>query len=245
MAYYLTVEEKRGQFRELPIKNSILFPQHHKYKKDNACSLEELDLLTVNFSDESEFRIFLLKNDILPTRLSNKPLSIRLFNKGKYIKVMYDFLYQKDILYLCEPRKLLEEINYRNKNNDFLFLAKLANAFQNYYECNQTASDLKNWANVSLDIQIRLKYLDKLDQQGDNLVVRFLKLLIYKYYQNNDGSIKYTKEINYLNFHKIIAFMDYYDKENIKNSLCKLEPTYKKKVLKKENEEYLQYSLFD
>ena len=77
MAYYLTVEEQRGKYTELPITKSCLFPEKQKYDKKNACTLEEIDEVTTNFNNEFDFRLYLLREGILPLELADKNLSVR------------------------------------------------------------------------------------------------------------------------------------------------------------------------
>ena len=213
MAYYLMIETKKNKYQELPIEHSRVFTKLTNYRKSGACSLKEIDLYTTMFYNEEELRKSLYEEGILSPELINKPISIRSISKGDSKKLPYDFLYQKDLEYLINPNKLIDEINRRNLANDFHFIKNLADKFQNFYDCNATASELKHHANTSLNTGIRSKYLDELDRQGDNLTVRFLKLLIFKYYQKPTGEIIYQDDIKYLNLHHIIAYMNNYNKK--------------------------------
>ncbi|MGN1358559.1 MAG: hypothetical protein ACI4WU_04245 [Bacilli bacterium] len=232
MAYYLMIEAKKNIHQELPIENSKIFTKLTNYRKTGACSLKEIDLYTTMFYDEQELRKSLYEEGILSPELINKSLSIRTIQHGVRKKVPYDFLYQKDLEYLMNPNKLIAEINQRNLDNDFLFIKNLAEKFQSCRDCNATASELKHHANASLNTNHRSKYLDERDRQGDNLVVRFLKLLIFNYDQKPTGEIIYYNSIKYSNLHHLIAYMNNYNNKH-----------QEKKSL--ENSNTSQLSLFD
>ena len=99
MAYYFMLENKKGSWEKLNIPNSKYFRKISRYKQYSACSLEEIDYFTMMFDDEEELRMSLLKEGILTPDNINKPLSIRLPRRDTFKKVMYDFLYQKDLIY--------------------------------------------------------------------------------------------------------------------------------------------------
>lgn len=214
MAYYLMIETKKSIYQELPIENSKIFTKLTSYRKIGACSLQEIDLYTTMFYDEQELRKSLYEEGILSPELINKSLSIRTIQNGIRKKVPYDFLYQKDLEYLMNPNKIIIEINQRNLANDFLFIRNLAEKFQSYHECNATASELRHHANTSLNTNRRSKYLDERDRQGDNLTVRFLKLLIFNYKQKPTGEIIYYDTIKYSNLHHLIAYMNNYNNKH-------------------------------
>lgn len=234
------VEKKKNTYLELPIENSMLFTKLTNFNKVGACSLQEIDLYTAMFNDEEELRNTLYKEGLISSELFNKSLSIRSIKNGVSKKVPYDFLYQKDIEYIVNPNKLITSINERNFANDFHFLKSLAEKFQNFYDCNVTASELKHYANNSLNTGIRSPFLDELDRQGDNLVVRFLKLLIFKYYQKPNGQIIYYDTVKYANLHHLIAYVNNYnskhqeEKEKDQFSLFEeIKPPVKRKIKEK------------
>ena len=195
MAYYFMVKEKKGKYKPLDISSSIYYQTTNpKYKKPYAFALDEIDSYTMMFNDESELRNALVAEGILPVGLSKKPLSIRFLNKDEYNKVMYDFLYQRDIEYIACPDKVVELILRRYYQNDFAFLAKFASNFSKYRECSTTAPD------------------------EDTMVARLVKLLILKHTEKPDGKIEYKDEVNYRNLHSVIAFINNYN-EKLKSKL--------------------------
>ena len=247
MAYYLMIETKKSMYQELPIENSKIFTKLTNYRKTGACSLQEIDLYTTMFYDEQELRKSLYEEGILSPELINKSLSIRTIQNGIRKKVPYDFLYQKDLEYLMNPNKIITEINQRNFANDFIFIRNLAEKFQSYHECN-----------ASLNTNRRSKYLDERDRQGDNLTVRFLKLLIFNYEQKPTGEIIYYDTIKYSNLHHLIAYMNNYNNkhqaekplENSNNSQIRLFDTSKpltKTKTKNQKKTTIdgQFSMFD
>ena len=214
MAYYLTVESKRDEFIPLEIKHSIYFQiVKTKYDKKCAYTLEEIDNFTTMFDNELELRKALIYEGILPIDLKNRKLSIRILRKGKYEKIKYDFLYQKDLEYLVNPLLVVEEIMKRYYQNDFLFLQKFAGNFSNFYECSTTAPEVLQSATISLREGRRHYLLESVDKNRDLLVTRLVKLLILKHTESFDGTINYKDEINYRNLHSVVAFINNYDKK--------------------------------
>lgn len=213
MAYYFTIEKKKGEYLPLDIKLSKYFQVNPKYKKDKAYTLQEIDLFTMMFNDEDELRKTLLLERIIPSNISTKPLSIRTLIKGTYNKVPYDLLYQKDIEYIMNPSKVIEIIMRRYYQNDFVFIKKFADYFSNHYECRSTAPEIRQLAEISIREGKRNHHLDEIDKNGDKQVTRLVKLLILKHYERPDGYIDYKNEVNYRNLHDIIAFINNYDKK--------------------------------
>lgn len=225
MAYYFMVESKRGQHISLDIKKSIYYQiVTSKYKKQNAFSLEEIDSFTMMFDTEIELRNVLISEGILPIELHNKPLSIRNLLKGKYEKVRHDFLYQKDLEYIAQPKKVIEFVMNKYYQNDFLFIQKLASNFLTYHECSSTAPEVLQATSASMRDGKKHTLLESIDQNGDLLVTRLVKLIIYKHYENPNGKIDYKDEVNYKNLHSIVAFINHY--------YYKLEPPIEQITLK-------------
>lgn len=268
MAYYFMVETKKGNYQKLNITKSSCFTKLSKFRQTGACSLEEIDLFTTSFYNELELRKHLIEEGILSINLAHKSLSTRISKNNNYHKVMYDFLYQKDIEYIINPKILIKEIYTRDITNDFIFLRELAKNYQNYYDCSSSAPELRELANLSLTYGIRQKELNELDGEGNPLSVRVIKLLIYDYYQDNSGLITYNEsKIKYSHLHSLIAFINNYDKKRKSNeeraelekegiSSLGINPiikeqqetiiNYKKRTKTKKKEEIPgQYSLFD
>lgn len=215
MAYYLTVESKKGNNIPLEIKNSIYFQTvKRKYTKACAYSLQEIDSFTMMFDNESELRERLLEEGILPSKFFKKPLSIRFYKNDMYKKIPYDFLYQKDIEYIMKPDRLISLIMERYYQNEFIFIRKLASHFSEVYECNSTAKEVVRLSEASIFQGKRHLGLEELDQNGDMPVPRMLKLLILKHYEKPNGIIEYKEQVNYRNLHDLIAFVNNYDKSN-------------------------------
>jgi len=213
MAYYFMVEKKKGEYTPIDITKSKYFTKISKYTKEGAVSLQEMDIFTTSFIDEFELRIKLAKEGILPCECIDKPLTARLLNKGKYSKVTYDFLYQKDIEYIANSSKIIDVILDKYYQKDYLFLKKLGEHFQNFYDCKSTAADIRNYAQLSIIRGYNYKYLDELDQEGNLPVVRLAKLIIYDYYQDKYGNITYYDKIKYANLHHLISFINNYNKK--------------------------------
>ncbi|MDO4394971.1 MAG: hypothetical protein Q4C23_03210 [Mycoplasmatota bacterium] len=242
MAYYFMTQSKKGEYTPLDISSSKYFYLKRRYQKKYAFTLLEIDYFTALFNNEEELRNHLIESSILPSYDATKKLSIRNFYNGKYSKVYYDFLYQKDFKYLDRPECLIKDI--QSKKYDYLFLKELANHYTNNYQCKTTAAELRLYANSSIKEHTHSKHLDKLDMTGDDILTRLIKLLIYdskEYYDKESYNYitKYdTTKINYANFHSLIAFLNHYNSKltNEETSVKEKTGPVKKRVLMPSNQ---------
>ena len=248
MAYYFMVEKKRGKYDKLDITKSSYFTKFSNFSKEGACNLQEIDYFTMMFNNEGELRTRLYEEGILDDSTVNRPLSIRLYKNDQYKKLPLDFLYQKDMEYIANPKLVIREIMKRDHHNDFKFLESYGRYFCKHYDCSVTAADLFNYANTSIKTGYRYRHLDDIDENGDITSVRMTKLLIYKYFQSRSGKTYYQYDkINYTQLHMIIAFMNNFDKKAKKDIIE--EPSYSvvkpKTKTKKKDPIPGQFSLFD
>ena len=253
MAYYFMVEKKKGQYESLGI-DSLFDSQKRKYSKAGAFTLQELDAFTMQFDDEYELRKILFYKGVLPSEYIDKPLSIRWASKGEYTKVPYDFLYQKDMVLVLDPSKLVELIMKRYYSNDFFFIKKFAEHFNSYHDCSTTAPEVMMYADMAIKNHVGSKYLEERDRNNNNMVERLIKLLLFEYYEYPSGYIDYKIKIKYRNLHTMIAFINNYDvkygivKKNDNRNIRDIVPEFRPKTRKrvKRNEEVDgQISLFD
>lgn len=236
MAYYFMIESKKGSYRELNISDSRYFQgTKRKYKKACAYSLEEIDEFTVMFNNEDELRETLVRDGIISSDIINKPLSIRYSMKEQYNKVPYDLLYQDSIKYLMSPEKLIESIIRRYYDNDFMLIKKIATTFSNFRRCSSTAPEVRQYIDDTIRTGVRSRNLDLVDENGDKIITRLLKLILLDSYDDYySGRVIYRDKINYRNLHVLIALVNYYDKdkvksENKKESYCLVKNIGKKK----------------
>ena len=186
---------------------------------------------------------------------ARKPLSIRRLVNNKYKKVSYDFLYQRDIEYVMEPSRIIKKINDKLYLGDFRFILAFANHYMEYYECSSTAPEVRNFASESIRLEHITPHFSILDENGDNIITRMTKLLIYEYSQLPNGKTIYSDKVKYRNIHSLIAFINNYENKykdelaetNNQISLFNEIDNSKKKTLKKQKNKPLdgQYSLFD
>ena len=212
MSYYFMVQNKKGEYIPLDITKSACFTRMSNSKGKN-CTLNEIDVFTTMFFDENELREMLLKEGILPLEYAYKELSIRRLNKGKYIKVMYDFLYQKDIVYLMDPNRIIAKINHKLQNGDFRFIEEFTNHYYQYRDCSSTLPEVREYINKSIMQGYKDLRFNNRDENNDNALVRMLKLLIYEYHQGRNGKVIYSDKVKYANLHGIIAFTNNYEKK--------------------------------
>jgi len=253
MAYYLTVEKKKQEYLPLDITKSSCFTRLSRLKGMGS-EINEIDMFTTSFNHEQELRLHLLSNGILSPEYANKKLTVRKKDHDDYKKVMYDILYQKDLIYLADPNQLIRRINNKLVINDFLFISEYAAHFSKDYGCSSTALEILRYANDSIRMNAINKHFYDRDENGDMELTRLTKLLIYDHYQRRDGKISYTGKINNLNLHRVIAFVNNYEKK-MEDEKMKVEArknsetlTYNKpKTLKREKKKNIpgQTSLFD
>lgn len=251
MAYYFMVEEKKGKYSPLDITKSACFSRESRLK-GMGCEIKEIDLFTASFNHEKELREHLILNGILTPENVSKNLSIRIKKGDKYKKVMYDFLYQKDIQYLVDPKLLIKRINNKLFIQDYGFISEFASHFANDYGCSSTALEVLRYAKDSIRMGDTNKHFYDRDENGDMELARLTKLIIYDKFQRKDGRIIYTGKVNNLNLHRVIAFVNNYDKK-IENenkiteelSLSETKISSKKRVLKKDKQIPGQLNLFD
>lgn len=218
MSYYLMVQTKKGEYLPLDITKSTCFTRMSKSRGMN-CTLKEIDIFTTMFYNEQELKEMFIKEGILLPEYAYKELSIRRLTKGKYEKVMYDFLYQKDIEYIMEPKKIINKINNKLQNEDFRFIEELTNHYYKYHDCSSTLPEVREYISTSIRLEYKDLRFNKRDENNDNILVRMLKLLIYEYNQGRSGKIQYTDKIKYANLHSLIAFTNNYE-QKFKNDLA-------------------------
>lgn len=253
MAYYFTVSKKRGEYIPLDITKSKYFTKLSKFK-GLGLSLQEIDMFTMMFNNEEELRNSLYSEHILDPEHFNSPLTARILRNGKYHKVMYDFLYQKDIECVVDPRKTINRILNKFIDKDYRFMKQFAKNYVEFHDCASTAAEVMMYADNSIIYGSMDKHLINRDENGDLPIIRMAKLLIYEYFQKPNGKVIYKDEIKYRNLHSVIAFINNYDKkynlevndENDQMNMFDRMPI-KGKALKKEKRDKIQgqISLFD
>lgn len=223
MAYYFTIEIKRGEFRPVNISDSVYFQNVvRKYKKPCAYTLEEIDNFTMMFNNEIELRERLVEEGTLPLKYFDKPLSIRYSMNGKFIKVPNDFLYQDDIEFIADPPRLVKHILKRYYENDFLLIKRIVNKFSEHHRCQSTIPEVRQFIEISIRDGERCSFLDEIDENNDNLIIRLIKLIILESEDNHKtGKVIYKNKLNYRNLHDLIALIRSYDKESTRQP----EPT--------------------
>lgn len=214
MSYYFMVLGKKGEYIPLDIPKSKYFARLSNSKGKN-CSLNEIDAFTTLFFDENELREALLKEGILPLEYAYKELTVRRLSNGKYHKVMYDFLYQKDIEYLMDPMRIIRKADAKLRNDDFRFVQELTNHFYKYHDCSSTLPEVRDYTNMSIMLGQRDLRFNNRDVNNDTILVRMLKLIVFEYKQDRNGKLHYSDKVKYANLHNLIAFVNNYDKKYI------------------------------
>ena len=212
MTYYLMGEVKRGEYSVVDITKSSRFRRLSKLK-GNDCELFEIDMFTMNFSNEIELRKHLIEEGILIGNIGNNRLSIRRKDNNGFKRVSYGFLYQKDIKYIEDPNKLINRVLNKLYSGDFKFVRDFAYNYVHCNECSSTMPEVRHFAEESMEKGYISNGFSMVDENGDMLFRRALKLLIYKYEQKKNGKIVYSDKVVYRNLHSILCYINNYDKK--------------------------------
>ena len=231
MAYYFMIKGKNNQQIALDISKSKCFTRLSKYKNERY-SLEEIDMFTMTFNTEDE-----IKKTLIEEEISERQLTTRILHKGSYNKIMYDFLLQKDIIYIANPNLLIKRIENKLDTGNYRFVKEFASFFLNYHEVGSTAPEVREFATSSAREGKRSRHFDELDENGDKPLVRMCKLLIFEHTTNRDGTITYSQNKKYINLHKVLAFVNHYDK--------KYQKKKQEETKYSEESSYFQENFFD
>ena len=224
MAYYFMIENRKknekSNFEAIDISKSPAFLRFSNFN-GNKYSLEDIDAFTIHFENEKELITHLFKGGIISMQDTRKPMSIRQKKHNEYRKVPYGFLYQKDIEYFMEPKKLISKIMDKLYTGDYEFLQALGDRYENSKICGVTASEVKLYATDAKVNQYSEKYLYAEDENRDTLVARLVKLIIYDHYAGNKIVYKKDKDGKYIvkskGLHDLILFVNNYESKEKTN----------------------------
>ena len=175
-------------------------------------SLLSIDLFTSQFESEQELKEHLVTYGILEYQYLNNPLVIRYYSSKKERK-NFSPLYVEDQYYF-DIETILNIITNRFLNKDFKFLKALAIRFLNFNECSTTAGELFAAISETEKTGQISNAFKRRDENGDTLIERLPKLLIYKQ-KNTYGVTKYKFKDkngkNWRTFHLLIEFIRDYE----------------------------------
>ena len=175
-------------------------------------SLLSIDLFTSQFESEQELKEHLVNFGILEYKYLKSPLVIRYYSSKKE-KKNFSPLYVEDQYYF-DIETILNIITNRFLNKDFKFLKALAIRFLNFNECSTTAGELLAAISETEKTGQISNAFKRRDENGDTLVERLPKLLIYKH-KNINGVTEYKYKDkegkNWRTFHLLIEFMRDYE----------------------------------
>lgn len=234
MAYFLQVKTDRGNYRTLNIDELDILKFAHiskTYKSPFAYSLQELDRFTMEFDNIEELKKYLIEKNVLPINMINQPLMIRFIQKGKSVS-NYNLLFKDDFIYFYKPKVIIDFITKKHYDCDFIFLNALAKHFHRLRQCNSTASELLNITQLAINTGNLDKSYWNVDSNGDNVSVRLVKLLMYKYDLSKNGDISYKEYFNWRTFHLLIDFINNYDSSQLEKGVRdeNTKPKVKKKT---------------
>lgn len=151
MAYYLTVQKKNGEYKELDITYLEKFERISRFK--SGYSLEEIDNFTSKYNGEVFLKSELFDCGIIDFDDITREISIRQAINGRLEKVRYGLVYDDikkylDFEYLRSVLLILR--------NDKDFLEKLVAFYRNSYSNSITIAQIRNYLlnNCSFRIDI-------------------------------------------------------------------------------------------
>ena len=222
MAYFLAIKERKG-------KDNPFYKKVRYNKNDRGYSLEDIDLITTRFYDERAFKDHLFVKGYIDSRDAFRPLVIASYDGGHFVPTRYEFLYQKDANYICDPESLVNAINDRLwLNSDFDFIETLASKYSKVRGYEAIAGLTLEAAKESKKDQAPSEMFNLMDSNGDDLLTRFVKSIIYESYTDDEEKITYLKDgknqkrnvLNYARLRALIVFMNNKTSKN-KNSEVK------------------------
>lgn len=231
MAYFLQTKDDRNNYKIIRIEWTDIF-RNEKFTKTytgaGAFDLQEIDKFTTLFKNEEELKNYLMASKRLAPSSLNQSLIINFLKKNK-VKDSYRVLYEEDLLYIIDPNELINVIEneYHNDNMDFINL--LAKDFQKIKECKDTANKLIEITESFIKTGIKDEYFDKVDFNGDNIIRRLAKIIIYRYNEDLVGKIIYKNEFNWRTIHLLIEFIKKYEVKENNNKQIKVKIRVKEK----------------
>ena len=213
-------------------------------------SLLSIDLFTSQFESEQDLKEHLVTYGILGYQYLNNPVVITYYSNKKE-KRNFKPLYMEDQYYF-DIETILNIITNRFLNKDFKFLKAMAIRFLNFNECSTTAGELlAAISETEKNGRISNAFIYR-DENGDTLVQRLPKLLIYKH-ENINGVTKYKindkNGKNWRTFHLLIEFIrDYEAREKEKQNNSRITKVLTPPPKNKEDrpkQEFNQLSFID
>lgn len=251
MAYYLTIQKGKNEYKEINISSLNEFKRLSKFK--DSYSLEEIDMFTSMFADEVNLKEILYDNGLICLEDISKEISIRQKSKNELKKVRYGLVYK-------DTKKYLDYDYLKNiilsMQNDKTFLKKLVSNYRNSYSCVIEISEIKNYlfySNSEVDIYLTLNnfFLNEIlkkDLKTGEFKIKYkslhdLAMFVRNYMEKM--SLGVTENFENINLKKRLLLLE---KSKLTNGVdAKLTPKTKKLTRKKLSKQPLegQISLFD
>lgn len=240
MAYYLTIQKRKGEYQELNIKD---LPQFNRISRNvNGYSLEEIDNFTSRFYDEVDLKNVLYNAGIIELDDIVKDISIRYKKDNDLKKVRYDLVYYGmhkflDCFYLrnmifsfSEDKEFLKKLVSSYGGNPFN--AYIISNIKSYLEFNYISGDyIYNLLNSFIENEIY-----SYDKTGNETLkyksLHDLAMFVYNYIHNKELSNSgITKKMDNDNKKKKLLELQH---DKLISSLCVVERPKAKRLTKKE-----------
>lgn len=208
MAYYLTIQKNKSEFKQINISLLEEFKRISKFK--NGYSLEEIDHFTSMFDDEVKLKELLYDKGLITSEDITKEISIKQKINNELVKVRYGLIYKINKKYLDAQYLRSRLLSLQSDKN---FLKKLVSYYRNSYSCVIEVSEIKNYL------------FDKSSEVDINLTLNsfFLKEI----FQQDKNTLEY--KLKYKSFHDLSMFVQKYINENIE--FCMSDYDVKKRLL--------------
>lgn len=230
MAYYLAVETSKNNIVATNIKRCVnYFEANYLYEEPGACSLQEINRITVKYKDEQELKEALIKSYVFKEEWIDKPLTIFYAQDLEQRLVRGKVLYEDSRNMLDNPSLVIDYIETKSKENDYLFFRQLSLILPDDSIGKMLVCKIASLLEEGLISNKRNQELDETNSVGKNLVTETAKLLIHYNQIYDNGMIASGGKINYENLHNVISFISDYEKylKNSKDSDLKRVKTNK------------------
>ena len=237
MTYYFAVETTESTFEALNIKKSEAFKRLSGSNGVYECTLEEIDMFTSQYLNQSNLANHLICDKILPDFRYNNPLSVIYVNGGEIRKVQGNLLFKDSKKFIDNPNLAIEYIINKAKEQDSNFFRKLSLILPENCITTYMISVL---ATAIEDKTIKEKghLIDKLKmllnrKSNEDLIDNIAKSLVQFCYIDGDGKLIFADTIDYEKFHYTVSFISEYEKEYGKTKTEGPKKTKKKNTLNK------------
>lgn len=227
MAYYLAVETEvqKDKHEGINIRKALQFQKISTSDELFDCTLEEINRFTTLFYDEKRLRHELYSEKLLPKHHYYKDFVIVYINGSEKRQVQGKLLFADSRKYIEKPQLVIDYIVNRINENDISFFRQLETLISYDQTTTYLLSKVIQQIEQKLLFQDTNKYIvsEKLANNTAHALIQDLSI-------DEEGTIKFSGNLNYEKFHSTVSFISDYE-----NSLKQNKTSNYKKTKKNQN----------